>query len=110
MPTMYEVQIHQYGRQLITRDGPCQGLLEWPQHKWERITSRPIGLQRAIALANEQATHAVVCEWMCANKVHDNGKRPVVPKGWWPADATSALPSQRGDQALGQPTDEDLGI
>ena len=88
---MYEVAIHSYGRRLITRDGPCQGLLEWPQHNWSRITSRPIGLARAKALADSQNQHAVVCVWMTAEKVHDNGKAPSVPDGWWPATANSAM-------------------
>ncbi len=46
---MYEVAVHYYGRKCITRDGPAQGLLEWPQHNWGRITPRPIGLARARA-------------------------------------------------------------
>ncbi len=49
---MYEVAVHTYGRKLITRDGPAQGLLEWPQHTWSRITARPLGLARATALAD----------------------------------------------------------
>ncbi len=88
--TMYEVAIHSYGRRLITRDGPCQGLLEWPAHHWTRITLRPLGLKRAIALADAQPQHATVQPWMTAEKVHDNGKPPAVPEGWYPADAQMA--------------------
>lgn len=89
MTAKYEVSIHFYGRRLITRDGPCQGLLEWPEHKWTRITQRPIGLARAKALADAQSQHAVVCVWQTAEKAHDNGKNPAVPAGWWPAEAQS---------------------
>lgn len=87
---MYEVAIHSYGRRRITRDGPCQGLLEWPAHVWGRITARPIGLARAKALADAQAQHATVQIWMTAEKVYDNGKAPAVPDGWWPATAQTA--------------------
>lgn len=90
MRTMYEVHTHQYGRRLITRDGPCQGLLEWPQHQWMKITPRPIGLERARRLADEQPHHAAVCAWQQSGVVYDNGKTPTVPTGWWPADATNA--------------------
>jgi hypothetical protein len=88
---MYEVAIHHYGRRLITRDGPCQGLLEWPDHQWARITPRPVGLARAKALADAQETHATVQTWMSADKVHDNGKPPAVPAGWWPPTANSVM-------------------
>lgn len=84
---MYEVAIHHYGRRLITRDGPCQGLLEWPQHQWGRITARPVGLARAKALADAQETHATVQPWMTAEVVYSNGKTPLVPAGWYPPDA-----------------------
>jgi len=87
---MYEVAIHHHGRRLITRDGPCQGLLEFPQHTWARITPRPIGLARALALADAQDTHATVQIWMTADKAYDNGKKPLVPEGWWPAGAQHA--------------------
>jgi hypothetical protein len=83
----YEVSIHEHGRKRITRDCPAQGLLEWPAHKWTRITSRPLGLDAATRLASEQAVHAVVNGWQTADKFFDNGKRPGVPKGWEPADA-----------------------
>lgn len=92
---MYEVAIHHYGRRLITRDGPCQGLLEWPQHQWSRITVRPIGLARAKALADSQTTHATVQPWMTADVVYDNGKHPLVPVGWYPADAEIAATATR---------------
>jgi hypothetical protein len=84
---MYEVAIHHYGRRPITRDGPCQGLLEWPDHRWGRITPRPVGLKRAKALADAQETHATVQPWMTADVVYSNGKAPKVPAGWYPADA-----------------------
>lgn len=90
MRTMYEVAIHQYGRRLITRDGPCQGLLEWPEHVWGTITPRPIGLARAKALADAQDTHATVQPWMTADVAYDNGKAPTVPAGWYPATAEVA--------------------
>jgi hypothetical protein len=87
---MYEVAIHHYGRKLITRDGPAQGLLEWPAHCWGRITARPIGLARAKALADAQITHATVQPWMSADVVYDNGKPPLVPEGWYSPDAQTA--------------------
>jgi hypothetical protein len=87
---MYEVAIHRYGRRLITRDGPCQGLLEWPQHSWTRITVRPVGLAKAKELADAQDTHATVQPWMEAGVVYSNGKAPLVPAGWYSADAQVA--------------------
>ena len=86
----YQVHVHGYGRRLITRDGPCQGLLEWPQHVWGVISTRPMGLKAAIALADEQQQHAVVTLWMDAEKVHDNGKATEIPAGWYPAEAQKA--------------------
>jgi hypothetical protein len=97
---MYEVATHYYGRRLITRDGPCQGLLEWPEHKWERITARPLGLKRAIALADAQPTHATVQAWMTADVVHSNGRTPMIPIGWYPPDATMAR--QRVEPLIGE--------
>jgi len=96
---MYEVAIHQHGRQLITRDGPAQGLLEWPQHVWGRITARPLGLIRAKALADAQSTHATVQVWMTADVVYDNGKSPTVPAGWWPASAQIARGEEQAVRA-----------
>lgn len=92
---MYEVAIHHYGRRLVTRDGPAQGLLEWPQHQWARITTRPIGLARAKALADAQPTHATVQPWMTADVAYDNSKAPAVPEGWWPATASSVADSRQ---------------
>ncbi len=85
--TKYEVSIHAYGRKRITRDGPCQGLLEWPQHQWARITARPLGLARAKALADAQPGHATVQVWQTADVAYDNGKPPTIPAGWYPATA-----------------------
>jgi len=87
---MYEITIQHYGRKLITRDGPTQGLLEWPQHVWTKITSRPLGRVRAIALANAQDTHATVQPWMTADVIHDNGQPPQIPSGWYSPDAQIA--------------------
>lgn len=86
----YQVHVHSYGRQLITRDGPCQGLLEWPEHRWGVVSQRPMGLKAAIEMADVQPHHAVVTLWMDAEKVHDNGKTPELPAGWYPADAQMA--------------------
>ncbi len=74
---MYEVGTHYYGRRLITRDGPAQGLLEWPAHVWTTITARPIGLVCARVLADAQPTH-------------DNGRPALVPDGWYPPTAQTA--------------------
>ena len=78
---MYEVATREHGRPLV-RHGPCEGLRDWPRSKWTRITPRPIGLDRARALADAQDRHAVVCVWQTAEKVHDNGRPPAVPDGW----------------------------
>jgi hypothetical protein len=86
----YEVHVHGYGRRLITRDGPCQGLLEWPQHVWGKISVRPLGLAAAVALADAQPNHAVVTLWMDAEQAYDNGKAPEIPEGWYPAGAEMA--------------------
>ena len=51
---MYEVATHKYGRKRITSDCPAQGLLEYPQHCWTRVTDRPIGIARAKTLADAQ--------------------------------------------------------
>ncbi len=88
--TRYEVAVHFFGRRMCRRDGPCQGLLDWPEHKWTRLTARPLGLQAAIALANAQEHHSVVAVWGTAQKTYDNGKLPAVPVGWYPADKSVA--------------------
>lgn len=87
MSARYEVSIRYYGRKRITSDCPAQGLLEWPRSKWTRITPRPLGFARAKALCDAQETHATVQVWMSAEKVHDNGKAPLVPAGWEPDNA-----------------------
>jgi hypothetical protein len=81
---MYEVAIHFFGRKTV-KNGPCAGLLNWPEHQWEVLTRRPIGIKRAMALADEQGQRAVVTEWMTSNTVYDNGKEPGLPEGWHPA-------------------------
>jgi hypothetical protein len=86
MKVRYEVAIHGYGRKRITRDCPAQGLLEWPQHQWQRITPRPVGIAKARELADAQACHATVQVWMTAEKIYDNGRAPRVPDGWYPAE------------------------
>lgn len=65
---MYEVSIRK-----------CEGHRNW--WHWWRITQRPIGLKRAVALADAQDCHAAVCVWQTAEKVHDNGKPPANPEG-----------------------------
>ncbi len=89
---MHEVSIHQYGCKVIMRDGPAQGLLEWPKHVWHRITPRPIGLARAKELADAQMGHATVQIWMTAEKVYDNGKASTVPSGWYPPESRRIAP------------------
>lgn len=86
----YEVAIHWHGRRLV-QNGPAEGLLNWPEHKWTRVTRRPVGLRKAQALADSLPVRAVVCLWGTAQKVYDNGKAPGVPLGWWPATANTAL-------------------
>ena len=86
----YQVHVHSYGRKLITRDGPAQGLLEWPAHQWATISRRPIGFSAALALADAQDHHATVTLYMSAVVVHDNGKPPAIPAGWYPADCGMA--------------------
>lgn len=81
---MYEVATHAHGRPVVKR-GPMEGLPNFEQHKWTRITARPVGLDRAKALADAQDGHAVVCEWQTTKKVYDNGKAPTLPEGWKPA-------------------------
>ncbi len=89
MATMYEVAIHGYGRPIIKR-GPMAGCVGFEEHKWTRITARPIGLKRAKELADSQECHSVVLPWMSAGKVYDNGKEPHLPDGWRPARTTYA--------------------
>lgn len=97
---MYEVSVHYHGRRLVRR-GPAEGCLNWPAHRWHRITRRPLGLARAKAIADQQAIHATVCPWETALVVHDNGKRPGVPNGWWPPSAVSALEPRDGGKRDG---------
>ncbi len=92
---MYEVSKHGHGRRQVTRDGPAQGLLDWPRHTWVKVTPRPVGLARAIREADSQTTHATVCEWGTATVVYDNGKTPVVPSGQWHPEARTALDRRR---------------
>lgn len=84
--TRYEVAIHFYGRKRITSDCTAQGLLEWPQHLWKRITNRPLGLANAVVLADAQSQHAVVCAWATSEKIYDNLKPASVPQGWFPVE------------------------
>jgi len=95
----YEGAIHHYGRRLITRDGPAQGLLEWPQHVWGRITPRPLGLINAKLLADAQDTHATVQIWMTDEIVYSNGKQPLVPAGWYSPNAQMAAGNQPAGSA-----------
>lgn len=98
MSLLYEVAVHSHGKRMVGGgcNNPCEGLLE-ERHEWVRITPRPIGLARAIALADSLPHHAVVCIWGSAEKAHDNGKPPRLPPGWWPATARSALEPRPGD-------------
>jgi hypothetical protein len=77
----YEVSTREHGRPIVKR-GPAEGLPDWPRSRWTRITPRPLGLKKAIQVASAQDRHAVVCEWMTATKVFDNGKTPALPAGW----------------------------
>ena len=95
MPTMYEVHTRQSGRKMISNGGPCDGLLERTKHKWTKITRRPIGLKRAIALADAQPTKAVVLVWDSSEKVHDNNKPATVPDGWWHCEAQTVFDPKR---------------
>ncbi len=79
---MFEVSVHFYGRKRIISDCPAQGLLDWPAHKWTRITARPVGLAKAKTIADEQLIHAAVTPWNCAGVIYENGKVPGVPIGW----------------------------
>ena len=79
--TRYEVHINGYGRPII-KAGPMAGCGGFEQGEWKKITSRPIGIKRAKAIADEQSCRAVVTEWESSGVVYDNGKDPYVPEGW----------------------------
>ena len=81
---MYEVAVHTYGRPII-KSGPAAGVAGFVEHKWTSINARPVGLKRAIEIADQEATHAVVTEWGSSKPVYDNGKPPLLPEGWLPA-------------------------
>lgn len=53
--TMYEVATHDHCGRMVGggMNNPCEGLLS-VKHKWKRITPRPIGKARAVALADAQ--------------------------------------------------------
>jgi hypothetical protein len=95
MRVMYAVGIRDYGCRVVRNSGPCEGLLDFPRSRWTQITKRPLGRARAIALADAQTQHAVVCVWNAAEKIHDNGKPPGLPAGWYPADAITANDPRR---------------
>lgn len=85
---MYYLYQHEYGRKRIQR-GPCEGLLEWPQHNWtwtEGFRSKA----KAIAAAESHPIHARICNGHVAAHIFDNGKVPGIPEGWYPADAERA--------------------
>ena len=90
--TRYEVHEHYYGRPRVQHGG-AQGLPDFPQHKWVRITTRRLGLVSAKALADAREIHTVVMVANSNTKVYDNGKAPGLPQGWLPADAPSTNPS-----------------
>jgi len=83
---MYEVNVHYHGRPVVRR-GPMEGVLDWPRHKWVKITTRPIGFSRAKALADAQPEHAVVTPWLTAGVVYSNDKAAGIPEGWYPPDS-----------------------
>ena len=91
---LYEVHEHYYGRRLITKDGPCQGLLEWPEHKWVSVL-RTRSWQRAVERVKQSATHAVACEADCSPehsaKAYGNAREPLVPEGWWHPTANTCM-------------------
>jgi hypothetical protein len=94
---MYAVATRHYGRKLITSGGinnPMGGLLDYPKSVWTQITKRPIGLERAIALANAQDTYATVQPWGMGETTYYNGKAPLVPAGWYPSNAQTAQDSK----------------
>lgn len=89
---MYEVAVHDHCGRMVGGgvNNPCEGLLS-VKHTWTRITPRPIGKTRAVALADAQEFHSVVCVWMSSDKIHDNGKPARVPAGAWQPSARSAM-------------------
>ncbi len=87
---MYDVHIHGKGRPVV-RNGPMQGVLDWPKSEWQRLTTRPLGIERAKALADSQSCHAVVTKYSSSQKVHDNGKEPYLPAGWHPLHHVSPM-------------------
>lgn len=87
---MYDVFIHGRGRKVV-RNGPMQGVLDFPANHWERLTSRPLGFDRAKQLADLQDCHAVVAVYSTSQKIYDNGKPPYVPQGWRSPQALTAL-------------------
>ena len=92
---MFEVAIHAYGRKRVRR-GPCEGLLNWPEHQWTTITRRPLGLARARKLADGQTCHAGVVRWRTSEIAYDNGKPPHLPEGWYPAETEAISIEERG--------------
>lgn len=72
----YEVNAHKYGRPIIRKDCPMQGLPELPKHQWIRLNNRPMALDNAISLAKTCEYHTVVNEWFTTKIVFDNGKEP----------------------------------
>jgi len=44
----------------------------WPGYRWVRITNRPVGLQRAIRLADAAKNPAVVATWMTSDTCYRN--------------------------------------
>lgn len=92
---MYEVAVHDHCGRMIDGgiNNPLQGLLS-VKHTWARITPRPVGKARAVAMAERQPFHAVVCVWRTADKVYDNGKPARVPEGTWQPGARSAMESK----------------
>lgn len=77
----YEVSAHHYGRPVV-QAGPMAGCVGFDTHGWTRLTNRPLGLARAIELADRQSGRAVVVVWQTSQTVYDNQRSPVVPAGW----------------------------
>jgi hypothetical protein len=87
---MFYLYQHEYGRKLITRNGPAQGLLEWPKHEWT-WTQGYRSKAKAIAAARAHPIHARISIGHTADFIFDNGKEPGLPEGWWPATAQTCL-------------------